>query len=146
MWYRVFGSSEVEPPPPALLEFLQTLDPGIRGHFRGDDLGWFAVELRLPEGGIMTLERFLSTEDDIRAELNHWAAWVESNGEDVHRLMQQIISTKQVFTLRIEDEEADEALYVDLCRYLAGITEGVYQIDGQGFFDAAGGRLIAETP
>src|SRR5262249_53383591 len=130
--------------PAALLEHLQSLDSEILGHFRGDDQGWFAAELSISDAGVVTLERFLSTEEDIRAELNTWAAWVEANATDATRLMQHLIATKQVFTVQVEDEDADEAIFVSLCRHLARLTDGVYQIDGQGFFDVEGRLLVRE--
>jgi hypothetical protein len=144
--FRVFASTDTDVPPAAVLEFLHTLDPQASGSFRGDEDGWFETELKLPaEEATLRLERFLATEEGIRAELNTWAAWLESKEENPHvgRLMQQMIGTKQVFTLRDESEEAGEACGA-LCRFLAEKTEGIYQVDGQGFFDVSGLLLVPE--
>lgn len=62
-----------------------------------------------------------------------------------------MIGTTQLFTLRVpeeEDEEADgpaEDLCLAACRFLARETEGVYQVDGQGFFAPDGTLLLQET-
>ncbi len=32
----------------------------------------------------------------------------------------------------------------EICRYLAHVTEGIYQIDGAGFFAADGRLLVSE--
>ncbi len=86
--------------------------------------------------------RYLSTEEGIRAELNTWAAWVESTGDGPiqQRLMQHLISTRQIFVLH----DAPPELAIPVCQHLARVTEGVYQVDGQGFFDADGRLLVAE--
>jgi hypothetical protein len=144
--YRVFAANEVDLPPATVLEFLHTLDPQASGNFRGDEEGWFEAEFKLPEfETTLRLERFLATEDGIRAELNTWAAWLETKEQNPHvgRLMQQMIGTKQVFTLREEGEQAGEAC-AEVCRFLARQSEGVYQVDGQGYFDAAGLLLVPE--
>src|SRR5262245_55069313 len=131
-WYRVFGTSEAPPDPAALLEHLRRRGVEAEGHFRGDDQGWFRAELVLAPGAPpLELERFLSSEEGIRAELNTWAAWLEA-ADSPHsaRLMRHMIGTRQLFTLR---QAADEGA-VALCRFLAGATDGVYQVDGAGFF------------
>ena len=51
MWYRVFGLSESEPSPATLAEHLHAAGLAVEPHFKGDDLGWTAGELR-PPGGI----------------------------------------------------------------------------------------------
>src|SRR5262249_10907812 len=92
-WYRVFGGSDVEPAPAALLEHLHGLGLKVACRFYGDDQGWSRAELLLQDGTILELARYLTDEDGIRAELNTWAAWVESvaEGPDVARLMQRLI-------------------------------------------------------
>ncbi|HXG12446.1 MAG TPA: hypothetical protein VNK04_22000 [Gemmataceae bacterium] len=140
-WYRVFGQSDVEPSPAALLAFLQTLGRETGGNFRGDDRGWFRAEL-LIDGTAAVVERYLADEEGIRGELNAWAAWVEATGEGPAqlRLMERLIGTRQLFVLRGPATEQAEAL----CRYLARSTDGVYQADGRGFFDPTGNLLVAE--
>ncbi len=150
-WYRVFGTNEVQPEPARLLEEAAALGAVVRARFHGDDLGWFRAELTVGDDAVpLPLERFLGSEEGIRAELNTWAAWLEETGPtpEAARLMQHMISTTQVFTLGPLDPDADaevEPLCVSLCRFLARETAGVYQVDGQGFFAADGTLLVAET-
>ncbi len=54
--------------------------------------------------------------------------------------MQQMISTRQLFTVRGEDP----ALCRTLCHWLAAQTGGIYQIDGEGYFSAAGDLLARD--
>jgi hypothetical protein len=150
-WYRVFGSNDVQPAPAALLEQVRALGVPVTGRFQGDDLGWFRGDLGIGEDAMpLPIERYLGSEEGIRAELNTWAAWLESAGESpVHlRLMQHMIGTTQVFTLGPidpDDEPAAGPVCLALCRFLAGATAGVYQADGLGFFDPAGALLVPES-
>jgi hypothetical protein len=147
MWYRVFGSNHAVIPPADLLEALNGQGFAVTGHFRGDDEGWFRAELILAEGSIEA-QRYLATEEGIRRELNSWAAWVEDTlGEEKGGLwMQRIISTTQIFTLRaVEADKTLEDFLSAACRYLAGMTEGFYQVDGKGFFTSEGSLAIAEV-
>lgn len=139
MWYRVFGSNEAQIPPETLLEHLQ-----VPGYFRGDDQGWFQVELAV-QGDTIQVNRYLATEEGIRAELNNWAAWLEGNAAEPEPLMQHLISTTQVFVWKKQDDHQAQALCTALCQFLARETAGIYQIDGQGFFDRQGRLLAAET-
>jgi hypothetical protein len=148
-WFRVFGTSDVQPAPARLLEEARGLGGDVSGRFRGDDLGWFRADLVVAgEESALSLERFLSGEEGIRAELNTWAAWLEETGRpEAVRLMQHMVSTTQVFTLGPLDPDADtatEALCVGLCRFLARESAGIYQVDGQGFFAADGTLLVPE--
>jgi hypothetical protein len=150
-WFRVFGTNDAQPVPGALLEHLHERDLPVRGHFRGDDQGWFQAELVLPGAtASVQLERFLATEDGIRDELNTWAAWLETAGDNPHhgRLMQHMVSTTQMFTLfRSEDQGAATLLQqvcINVCQYLACATAGVYQVDNQGFFTPEGELLLQE--
>lgn len=149
MWYRVFGLTDAEISPAALLEHLHTPAGPVQGHFRGDESGWFEAQLVL-ENYPLLLGRYLVSEEGIRAELNSWAAWIElqeGHPQQGH-LMQQIISTRQVFTVELAGERAKleplQNLCQQLCQFLAGQTQGYYQIDGQGLFDAAGTLLLRE--
>jgi hypothetical protein len=147
MWFRVFGASDVEPDPAALLEHLHGQGTAVSGQFHGDTLGWFRVELTSPDGpNSLTLDRFQVKEDDIRDELNTWAAWIETAEENPHhrRLMQQVISTVQLFVLESPGDGAYPAWCIILCRFLARLTAGVYQVDREGFFDADGTLLVSE--
>jgi hypothetical protein len=156
-WFRVFGLSDGQPAPGALTEELRRLHEDATAHFRGDDLGWFEARLFLQADMLPILvERFLTREDDIRSELSTWAGWIESTGESpTHlRIMQHIIATRQFFTLHhlLEevdepgDEPLDDKLCLDLCRFLARSTDGIYQVDHHGFFAAAGTLLLSEAP
>jgi hypothetical protein len=155
-WFRVFGSNEVQPAPAALLAELRRLGVEATGNFRGDDLGWFLAELVIDDDIIpLRLERYLTREDDIRADLNTWAAWLESAGDSpVHvRLMQQLIDTTQLFTLHQPIEETDDSandpgvenLCTGLCQFLARETSGIYQADHHGFYAADGTLLAPES-
>jgi hypothetical protein len=139
--FRVFGANDVEPEPAALLAFLRGLGREVEGHFRGDDQGWFRAQL-LVDGTATLIERYLVHEEGIRAELNTWAAWVEATVEGPVQawLMQRLIGTKQLMLLRDPAREYAEAI----CGLLARVTDGVYQADGQGFYDAGGRLLVAE--
>src|SRR5262245_13844880 len=150
MWYRVFGRNEVEPSPVKLAEHLHALGVPVEPHFKGDDLGWTTGELRLPGGGTpVFLERYLAGADDIRDDLNAFAAELETCDYSPNHgtLMQHAIQTKQLITLRKPldwaDEVALEKLLEESCRFLAASTDGVYQIDGRGWF-AAGGELLLQ--
>jgi hypothetical protein len=150
MWFRVFGAKEAAPEPAALLEQFQGPGGTVAGHFTGDELGWFSVEFVLPNGPTLRLQRYLAVEDDIRDDLNAWAAWLETVPacDAAPRLMQHLIGAKQVFALdcpRAQFEEpAVAAFCLTLCRYLARQTQGVYQIDARGFFNADDELLVKE--
>jgi hypothetical protein len=150
-WYRVFGRNEVQPEPAALVEHLHAEGLAVRPAFRGDDLGWFSAVLTLADGsGGVELERFLTREEGIRGELNAWAAWLETVADDPNStaLMERVIQTKQLFTVRaaeLTDAARVETVCVAVSRFLARVTDGVYQADGQGFFSAEGTLLLREA-
>ena len=90
------------------------------------------------------LERFHADEEGIRAELNSWAAFLETcDGPHQVALMERAIQAKQLFTLH---DPSDDVLLVcvALCQQLAIETVGFYQIDGVGFFDADGTQLVED--
>lgn len=151
MWYRVFGRAETETPPAALAENLLTEGIIVEPHFKGDDLGWTGGELRLPGGGTpIYLERYLAYEDEIRQDLNAYAAELETcDYSPNHRLlMEHAIQTRQLIVLRSPLDAANEVLAEQVllaaCRFLAAQTDGVYQIDGRGWFSAGGELLLQE--
>ena len=139
-YYRVFATSDFHPDPGAVEDALRARGLDAAGEFRGDEDGWFHALLRTGE---LTCEVdcWLSTEDDIRRELNAWAAWVEASGDGPAqaRLTALVATAPRLYTA-----SGDEALCVALAKSLAGATAGVYQIDGRGFFDADGSLLVAE--
>jgi hypothetical protein len=140
-WYRVFGGNDVQPAPAAVLEHLQGHGGIVRGDFTGDDAGWYAAVIHCGDTPL-SLERFLASEDEIRAELNSWAAWLETCENSPHSvpLMERVIQSRQLFTL----DGTDERLCVGLSRFLAGTTAGVWQADDGGFFAADGALLVPE--
>lgn len=150
MWYRVFGSSELEPPPVGLAEHLLAAGLAVEPHFKGDDLGWTTGELRLPVGSPVYLARYLTTEDDLRDDLNAHAAELETMDYSPNSapLMERVIQSKQLITLRKPVDAADEVLLEKVLeaavQFLAFATEGVYQIDGRGWFTATGELLVQE--
>jgi hypothetical protein len=151
LWYRVFGTNDAQPVPAALLEHLRSLGIDVTGNFRGDDQGWFGAELGFATDATpVHLERFLSTEEGIRNDLNSWAAWLETAdySPNHRRLMGHVISTTQLFTLRRPIDHPNEILVdrvcVGVCQYLARETAGVYQVDDQGFFAPDGALLLQE--
>jgi hypothetical protein len=148
-WHRVFSKSPAEPDPAALLEHLQRQGLQVTGNFRGDDQGWFSAEITFEDGvAPMQIERYLSLEEGIRGDLNAWAAWMESLDDNPHAepLMQHMVSTAQVFTLRqpvqLIKALRSTPLCFEACLFLAQATDGVFQIDDRGFFDAQGKLLV----
>lgn len=149
MWYRVFGQSDAEIAPAAVLEHLHNGGYEVSGHFRGDVDGWFQLDLVWNEETI-TVHRYRADEDGIRNELNSWSAWVEVQ-EDLDRpedIMQQIIATQQLITMAIPETDGHSSwgkLCAGLCQFLVGVTQGLYAIDGVGLFDTEGKLLVADV-
>jgi hypothetical protein len=150
MWYRVFGTAETPVAPEAVLADLRGQGWDVAADFHGDEAGWFGATLSFADTTPIHVERFLSSEDGIRAELNNWAAYLETcDYEPNHaRLMEQVIATKQLLTVRRPLDAANEVMVDAICtalaRYLARNTEGVYQVDQQGFFRPDGLLLLQE--
>jgi hypothetical protein len=142
MYFRMFGRDDAVPDLAALLSYVHAV-----GHFRGDDLGWTGGELVLGDRSV-TVERYLTKEDDLRDDLNTWAGWLETRTDQPRHgdLMRHVIGTKQLVTIRTPPGLELESLCDELCRWLAGQTDGVYQIDGRGFFAADGTMLLPEDP
>ena len=146
MWYRIFAGISDVPTSEAIREFLNGRYAAVSGDFAADASGWYQADL-LVDGVALQLERYLADEPGIRAELNSWAAWLETraNAPEYVRLMERMIQTTQLFTLQCKEESAQpESVCVALCRFLAETTAGVYQIDESGFFVADGTLLVAE--
>ena len=151
MYSRVFCLAATEPPPADLAAALHAAGLAVAPHFKGDDLGWTSGELRLPGGGTAVyLERHLAKEDDIRDELNSFAALLETCDYSPNSgpLMRHVIQSRQLVVLRkpvdARDEVALERLLLTTCQHLAAHSDGVYQIDGQGWFAADGTLLVQE--
>ena len=107
-------------------------------------------ELRLPVGSPVLLARYLTKEDDLRDDLNAHAAELETMDYSPNsaKLMEHVIQTKQLITLRKPVDMADEVLVErvleEAARFLAGATDGVYQVDGRGWFTAKAELLVQE--
>jgi hypothetical protein len=151
VWLRVFSRSEAEVPPAALAEHLHAAGLAVVPHFRGDAHGWTSGELVLPGGGTpVRLARYLTDVDDLRADLNTFAAELETmDYSPNHRpLMERVIQTRQLVTVRRPLDHADEValdrVVEGVVRFLAATADGVYQIDGRGWFTPAGECLVPE--
>lgn len=153
MYCRVFGLTDAPVPPAELLEELHTANLPVAGRFRGDGPDpdhWFAVELRFPDAAPVVVERYLPETDDVRDELNAWAAWLETADWSPHagRLMGEVIAARQLFAWRRPIDHSDESRLDRLCealtRGLARRTDGFFQVDGAGFFTADGELLVQE--
>lgn len=150
MWHRVFGLKPDEVSPSQLVEHLHSLGLSVEPHFKGDDLGWTAGELHLPGGSPVRLERFLTSEDELRRDLNTFAAELETMTFAEHRnkLMQHCIQTQQMIVLRRPSDHSDDATLENVCvstlQFLATQTDGIYQIDGEGWFAVDGECLLQE--
>jgi hypothetical protein len=151
MWFRVFGTNDVLPEPAAVLAHLRTLGIAVVGKFYDDEDGWFQAELRFgDQEPILHLECFLPEEEGVRDDLHAWAAWLEpmEDNPNHQRLMMHMIATTHVFTLHESGEWPRKISVVEhcleLCKFLARETAGVYQMDDQGFFDADGTLLLEE--
>jgi hypothetical protein len=91
------------------------------------------------------VHHYRADEEGIRAELNSWAAYVETFEQAPrHReLMERVIQSKQLFYFEEPSPSAREAC-VRLSRHLARLAGGFYHVEDEGFFDADGTLLIAE--
>ena len=150
MWYRVFCRSDEAPEPGAIvaalwgegLQFEGTIIPG------GPD--WTGGELRLGAGTPVCLERFQTVEDDLRNDLNTWAAYLETLDYSPNHipLMEHVIQTRQLFTVREPLDHANESAIENLCRalclHLARAADGVLQVEGDGWYAADGALLLKE--
>jgi hypothetical protein len=62
--------------------------------------------------------------------------------------MERAIQTKQLFVIRspldTPNEVVAEQVLTHTCRFLAAQTNGVYQVDGRGWFAADGELLLQE--
>ena len=150
MWLRVFCPDPAEVPPADLAGHLHALGFAYEPHFKGDTHGWTTGELRPASGSPVLLARYLTKEDDLRDDLNAYAAELETQTYSPNNgmLMEKVIQTKQMVTVRKPIDHADEAALDRLCDALIGFlatrTGGVYQIDTRGWFTADGTLLLQE--
>jgi hypothetical protein len=146
MWYRIFGTNDIDVKPGDLLGHLNAQRYPVRAKFRVDEGGWYEGDIvREDADQTYELQRYLAVEEGIRDDLNTWAAAIEQL-ETPHKqkMMQHMISTTQLFTLRATDGKADHDFCKRLCQFLAQQTRGLYQVDEMGFFDAQGELLAWE--
>lgn len=150
LWYRVFAATDDMPSPAGLEACLAGLGVAAAAQFVQDESGWYRAELALGPGSPLVLERWLADEPGVRAELNTWAAYLETLDYSPHHgpLMERAIQSRQLFTLRRPIDHPDDALVARaceaLCRHLATQTGGFYQDDDRGFFAADGTLLVQE--
>ncbi|HEY2786001.1 MAG TPA: hypothetical protein VGJ05_13605, partial [Fimbriiglobus sp.] len=92
----------VEPAPAGLVDYMAAKAISVVPHFKGDDLGWTEGEIHLTDGSPILLARYLTVEDELRDDLNGYAAELETMDYDPnHRvLMERVIQTQQLITLR----------------------------------------------
>src|SRR5262245_29215803 len=120
MWYRVFCRLDAEIKPDDLLARIQTPGRPIVGRFRGDDLGWTAAELVVGTGSPVIVDRYLTGADDLRDDLNTWAAWLETQDHEPNHgpLMERVVQTAQLVTIRKPVDHSNDVAVEDLCRGL----------------------------
>ena len=148
MWYRVFCRTSNEVKPDEIIAHLHTWS--VVGRFRGDDLGWTGAELIVGKGTPIYADRYLTSEDSLREDLNTWAAYLETLDYSNRRfeLMEHVIQTQQLVTIRKPLDHANEVVIEDVCRSLcqviAASSEGIYQIENEGWYSASGECLLKE--
>lgn len=150
MWQRIFCRSGQLLPIAGLLAHLQSRGLQTQSHVRGDDLGWTSAELRFGVGSPVYLERYLAKDDELRNELNNWAAFLETcdYSPNHSELMERVIQTQQLITLRKPIDHSDDVSLDRLClevsRFIAAHCDGIYQIDDDGWYAAEGVLLVKE--
>ena len=150
MIYRVFAPTELNVPPGRLAGAMHAAGFRAEPHFKGDDLGWTGGKLVLAGGAPVQLDRYLTDADDLRDDLNAFAAELETMSFSPEHvlLMELVIQTKQLIALRQPIDHADEAHLEKLCtwlaRYFATELGGIYQVDGKGYFAADGTLRLQE--
>jgi hypothetical protein len=150
MWQRVFGRSDGGWTPAQIAEGLAAAGHTCVPHFKGDDLGWTTGELHFPSGSPVLLARYLTKPDELRADLNAFAAELETMtySPNAAPLMERVIQTQQMVTLRKPFDHGDEIKLDAVCEFLvqslASASDGLYQIDGKGWFTASGELLVQE--
>ncbi len=147
MRYRIFAANDASVEPVQFLGHLVALGLRVTANFRGDRLGWYQADLvATDDQEPIKLERFLSSEEGLRNQLNTWAAWLETVPEhpQLDRVWRHLIGARQVFTLSPPPDYPLAEICLPICHYLARQTEGIYQWDGQGFFAADGELLLKE--
>src|SRR4051794_29498546 len=83
MWLRVFGATDDVPDRAALAAGLAG---SASSSFVADEGGWYSAEIVHGVGSPVTVERFLADDDGFRAELNGWAAYLETLDYSPHHV------------------------------------------------------------
>src|SRR5262245_65797073 len=98
-WYRVFGRSEAPPAPADIEACLAGAGHAVTSSFAGDAAGWYRADLSVG-GAPVAVERWLADEDGVRAELNSWAAVLETceDSPPSRSLMERRIQWRQLRT------------------------------------------------
>jgi hypothetical protein len=145
VWYRVFTRIAEAIQPAVVLANLTHGSTPVQGHFQADEQGWYRCELIAgPEMEPIVVECYRVLEEGIRSELQSWAAYVETiDNPNSQELMAAINATAQVFTVQLTEMEA-AGFVKRLCGNLARAGDGVYQIDGEGFFWCNGELALGE--
>ena len=148
---RVFCRSDAHLPVAAIVGELFARGFKPVPHFKGDDLGWTGGTLILPgNGSAIQVDRFLTDEDELRPDLNRFAAELETlDYSPNHRpLMEWVIQTRQMVAFRRPIDHADEATLDRFCdalaQFVAAKLDGVYQMDGRGWYAADGTLMLEE--
>ncbi|MCX7664849.1 MAG: hypothetical protein N2112_04830 [Gemmataceae bacterium] len=150
MWVRLFCGVASTLRPSQIAEKLSQLENQCQIHFTGDDLGWKSAEIRWPSGSPLSLERYLTQEDDLRPELNTWAAYLETLDYSPHSisLMERVIQTVELIIFRKPLDHSNEVILdqviSELVQMFAQNADGIFQIDGEGWYNAQGELLIPE--
>jgi hypothetical protein len=150
MWYRVFCRSTDAPEPRGLMARLVSTTRPVGGEFHPDDRGWASAAFRFGAGTPVYVERFRVADDDLRNDLNTWAAYLETLDYSPNhtRLMEHVIQTQQLFTIRKPLDHPNESAVDDLCRGLCfGLAEagdGIFQIEDEAWYAADGTLLLQE--
>ncbi len=151
MWLRVFCPTIEEIPPARMAAALHDGGYHVVPHFKGDTLGWTTGELILDDPtSPLGLARFLTKEDKLRGDLDSYAAELETATHSPHStaLMGRVIRTAQLITVRKPVSHSNDALVDRACeflvKFLATESQGFYQIDRAGWFEATGELLVEE--
>lgn len=144
-WYRVFCASDTIPAPADLEAVAVGAGLSVSLEAAQEAEQWFWLRLQMGDEAL-EISRFLSDEEGIRVELNSWAAFLEScsEGPEHAALMERTIQSRQLFYFECSRMSPFADVAVRLCKRLATIAEGFYQIDDEGFFAADGSLLVAE--
>lgn len=150
MWLRVFGQNDSIPSITDLCESLLAAGFRVVPEVRGDDLGWTECHLFLA-GVPIGMARYLTDVDELRDDLNAYAAELEALLDiqpAAGRLMERVIQTRQLITIRRPLGHPNESAMESCCRLIADTlaksTDAIIQIDGQGWFEAHGQQIIQE--